>query len=158
MKKILILPLLTFGLICCQSPKVDQKAEAEKLMELSREWAKTAGTGDTEKILNYWATDAIVMNPGQPSLRGHEAIRQMLVASSKIPGFAISWEPKEAYVSESGDIGYVIANNYLTMKDSLGNTKTTFNKGVEIWKKQIDGSWKNIVDIFNEDPTIKSIK
>ena len=41
--------------------------------------------------------------------------------------------------------------------DTLGNTKTVFNKGVEIWKKQADGSWKNVVDIANEDPSINSI-
>lgn len=158
MKKLLMLSLLTFSLTCCQNQKVDQKAEAEKLMDLSREWAKTANTGDTEKILSYWAPDAVVMSPGQPALKGHESIRQMLIESAKIPGFEISWEPKEAYVSESGDIGYVIANNYVNMKDSLGNTITTFNKGVEIWKKQGDGSWKNVVDIFNEDPSIKSLK
>ena len=158
MKIVLIISALTLLLTSCQNKKVDQKAEAEKLMNLSREWAKTAITGDTEKTLTYWSTDAVVMSPGQPAIKGHEAIRQMLLESSKIPGFEVNWEPKEAFVSESGDIGYVIANNYFKMQDSLGNTITTFNKGVEIWKKQNDGSWKNIVDIFNHDPTIKSIQ
>ena len=158
MKKLLLLSILFTGLFGCTNQTVDQKAEAEKLMELSREWAKSAATDDIDKTLNYWADDAVVMAPGQPALKGHDAIRKMLEGNANIPGFEVSWEPKEAFVSQSGDLGYVIAHNYFKMHDSLSNTFTIFNKGVEIWKKQEDGSWKNVVDIFNEDPSLTSIK
>ena len=158
MKKLLLLSILFTGLFGCTNQTVDQKTEAEKLMELSREWAKSAATDDIDKTLNYWADDALVMAPGQPALKGHDAIRKMLEGNANIPGFEVSWEPKEAFVSQSGDLGYVIAHNYFKMQDSLSNTFTIFNKGVEIWKKQEDGSWKNVVDIFNEDPTLTSIK
>ena len=144
--------------ISCDDSKTDQDKEAGKLMELSRQWARDAQTADRDAILNYWAEDAVVMMPGQPSAKGHDAIRKMLEDTSNIPGFEINWEPKEAHVSESGDLGYVIGNNYVKMADSVGNITTTFNKAVEIWKKQDDGAWKNVVDIFNSDPTLTSIK
>lgn len=150
--------LLILGLSGCTNQQVDQNTESEKLMELSRNWAREAQSGDNERILSNWAPDAIVMPPGQPAIKGHDAIRKMLEESSKIPGFQINWEPKEAFVSKSGDLGYVIAHNYIKVTDSLGNTITTFNKAVEIWKKQEDGSWKNVVDIFNHDPSLTSIK
>ena len=158
MKKLIHIILLGLGLLGCARQQVDQKAESEKLMQLSRNWAAEAQTADNESILNNWASDARVMPPGQGTVKGHDAIRKMLEESSKIPGFEINWEPKEAFVSESGDLGYVIAHNYVKVTDSLGNTITTFNKAVEIWKKQQDGSWKNVVDIFNHDPTLTSIK
>ncbi|GAH93955.1 unnamed protein product, partial [marine sediment metagenome] len=69
----------------CTNQTVDQKAEAEKLMELSREWAKSAATDDIDKTLNYWADDAMVMAPGQPTLKGHDAIRKMLESNANIP-------------------------------------------------------------------------
>ncbi len=144
--------------ISCDDSKTDQDKEAGKLMELSRQWARDAQTADRDAILNYWAEDAVVMMPGQPSAKGHDAIRKMLEDTSNIPGFEINWEPKEAHVSESGDLGYVIVNNYVKMADSVGNITTTFNKAVEIWKKQDDGTWKNVVDIFNSDPTLTSIR
>lgn len=28
-----------------------------------------------------------------------------------------------------------------------------YNKGVTIWKKQADGTWKNVVDISTPDPS-----
>ena len=142
----------------CSDPSVDQEAEAEKIMELSREWAKTAQSSDLEKTLSYWAKDAIVMSPGQPATIGHEELRKMLEHSGEIPGFEINWEPKSAFVSKSGDMGYAIGVNSVTMQDSLENKITMFNKSVEIWKKQDDGSWKCVVDIFNSDPSVTSIK
>jgi ketosteroid isomerase-like protein len=143
----------------CTQNTIDQQAEAEKLMELSRSWAKSVKDKDIEKMLSYWADDAIVMSPNEPSVVGIEALRGMVERSMKIPGFEINWEPQEAYVSKSGDLGYVIIKNYMTMPvDTLGNTRTIFNKGVEIWKKQENGTWKNVIDISNSDPSIKSIK
>ncbi len=158
MDKLLLLTFLITQLVSCTSYIVGQQAEAEKLMQLSREWAKSAAIDDTEQILSYWADNAVVMPPGQPALKGHDAIRQMLKEYSNIPGFEISWEPKEAFVSKSGDLGYVLAHNCVKMQDSLGNTITTFNKAVEIWQKQEDGAWKNVVDIFNADPSLTAIK
>ena len=156
-----ILTVLSFSallLSSCTKQSTDQKAEAQKLMQLSREWAKDASMNDAEKVLSYWTEDAVIMSPGQPALRGREAIGQMLEETSKIPGFAINWEPTEAFVSESGDLGYVIAKTAITIPDSSGNTMTSYNNAVEIWKRQQDGSWKNVVDISTQDPTLTSIK
>jgi ketosteroid isomerase-like protein len=151
--------VMMLTITACTQNSIDQQAEAEKLMELSRSWAKSVKDKDIEKMLSYWADDAIVMSPNEPSVVGIEALRGMVERSMKIPGFEINWEPQEAYVSKSGDLGYVIIKNYMTMPvDTLGNTRTIFNKGVEIWKKQENGTWKNVIDISNSDPSIKSIE
>jgi ketosteroid isomerase-like protein len=143
----------------CNKTAIDQQAEAEKLMELSRSWAKSVKDKEVEKMLSYWADDAMVMSPNEAAVVGKEALRGMVERSMKIPGFEINWEPQKAYVSKSGDLGYVIIKNYMTMPvDTLGNTRTVFNKGVEIWKKQENGDWKNVIDISNSDPSINSIK
>lgn len=145
-------------LISCNEQAIDQEAEAEKLMELSREWALSAQEDDLERTLNYWAGDAILMSSGQPALNGHDEIMKMLEETSQIPGFEVNWEPKEAFVSKCGDLGYVIANNYFKFPDSVGNIATTYGRAVEIWKKQEDGTWKNAVDISTSDPSVTSIK
>jgi ketosteroid isomerase-like protein len=43
----------------------------------------------------------------------------------------------------------MIEANQITVNDSLGKPIVQKNKGVTIWKKQPDGSWKNIVDMWN---------
>jgi len=159
MKHLTLLCATLFLIFSCEKPAIDQKAEAEKLMELSRDWAKSVQNKEVENMLSYWAEDAILMSPNEAAVKGKESLRGMVERSMKIKGFEINWEPQEAFVSKSGDLGYVIIKNYMTMPiDTLGNTRTVFNKGVEIWKKQEDGTWKNAIDISNADPSITSIK
>lgn len=122
-------------------------------MQTSRDWSRVAATDSLDKILSYWADDAVVMSPGQPPIKGKAAIRAMLESTSKIPGFKISWEPLSVVLSENADMGYLIEQNQVTMNDSTGKPVTEFNKCVTIWKKQADGSWKNVVDMWNADPS-----
>ncbi|WP_100629919.1 YybH family protein [Algoriphagus formosus] len=158
LNRLILVSAILFTITACKQTTIDQEAEAEKLMELSRSWAKSVKDRDVEKMLSYWADDAMVMSPNEASVVGIEALRGMVERSMKIPGFEIYWEPQEAFVSKSGDLGYVIIKNYMTMPtDTLGNTRTVFNKGVEIWKKQENGVWKNVVDISNSDPSISSL-
>jgi hypothetical protein len=41
----------------------------------------------------------------------------------------------------------------LSFQDSMGLQVTEWNKVVAVWRKQTDGSWKNVIDIWNADPT-----
>jgi uncharacterized protein (TIGR02246 family) len=134
-------------LLSCNQTKVDQKAEGEKVMQLSKEWSQAASAGDVEKIVSYWADDAVLMSAGQPVLNGKQAIRKMVEESYKMPGFRISWQPQSVVVSESGDMAYLIENSQVSFTDSTGMPVTINNKAVSIWRKQAGGSWRNAVDI-----------
>lgn len=150
MKKITAI-VFVFGILSCNQSKVDTKAEGEKIMEMSKEWSQVASTGDAEKTLSYWADDAILMSSGQPPLNGKKEIKQMVEESFKIPGFKISWQPKSVQVSESGDMAYILEDSQVSFMDSTGKSITQNNKAVSIWRKQNDGSWKNVVDISTPD-------
>jgi ketosteroid isomerase-like protein len=145
--------LLFIGLTSCGDHSVDSKIEGARLMQISRDWSKSAATDSMEKILSYWAEDALVMSPGQSPIQGKTAIREMIAGTSKIPGFKISWEPLSVSISKSGDMAYMIEQNQITVNDSLGKPITEFNKSVTIWRKEADGSWKNIVDMWNAEPS-----
>ena len=75
----------------------------------------------------------------------------MVERSGKIPGFKISWEPVSVSVSSSGDMAYMIEQNQVTVNDSLGRPVTKYGKAVTIWKKDADGSWKNVVEVGIDD-------
>jgi ketosteroid isomerase-like protein len=143
----------TLTLICtlvsCQQQTVDKQAEAEKLMQTSREWSKSTTSTDAARIVSYWADDAILISPGEPPLQGKNALIEMVEATSKDSTFSISWEPVTAEISESGDMGYLIEDSQMTMADSTGKSVTKHYKSVTIWRKQKDGSWKNVVDIMS---------
>ena len=141
--------ILTILLSC--NKKSDSKAEGEKLMQVSRDWSKSASTDDIEKTMSYWADSAIFLSAGQPTLNGKNEIRGMVERSGKVPGFKISWEPVSVSISESGDMAYMIEKNQVTVNDSLGRPVTKYGKGVTIWKKDAEGSWKNVVEVSIDD-------
>ncbi|MGZ5220962.1 MAG: YybH family protein [Chitinophagaceae bacterium] len=143
--------LLIIILLSCNETKIDTYAEGEKLMQVSREWSRSASTDSIEKTMSYWADTAIFLSVGQPVLNGKKEIRGMVERSGKIPGFKISWEPISVSVSQSGDMAYMIEQNQMTMNDSTGKPVTRYGKGVTIWKKDADGSWKNVVEIGVDD-------
>ena len=119
-------------LLSCDQTKVDKKAEGEKVIQLSKEWSQAASAGDVEKIVSFWADDAVLLSAGQPVLNGKQAIRKMVEESYKMPGFRISWQPQSAVVSESGDIAYLLENSQISFTDSTGKLVTINNKAVSI--------------------------
>ena len=146
--------LLVFFMGCTET-NVDRDEEAQKLMNLSREWSEVASTGNIDSLMTYWSDDAVMMPPDQPSLRGKNAIRSFVEASGQVPGFEISWEPISAHISDDGSLAYMIERNQLAYDDSLGNRVVENNKVVTVWRKNDDGNWENVIDMWNSDPSQK---
>ena len=147
-----MLLLGAFALSSCST--IQQRspvAEERRLMELSREWSRTAATGNIDAVTRYWADDAVVMMAGLPTFRGRVAIRAYVQQSFATPGFRISWEPLEAHVSASGDMGYLIERTEVTLPDSTGRLTTHRSRAVSIWRRSADGHWRNVVDISNAE-------
>lgn len=136
----------------CGPSQVDVEAEGADLMQRSRDWSRLVSTAPVDQWIDFWAEDAVMMPPGLPPLRGKAAIREYVEAAAKLPGFQISWEPETAHVSRSGDMAYMIERNVTSFNDSLGNRITTHGKVVTVWRKDAGGSWRNVVDMWNEAP------
>ena len=130
----------------------DFEAAQADLIRVSREWADAAKSRDAERILSYWADDAIVLAPGQPALVGKAAIREFVRGSLATPGFSITWEPEQARLSQGGDMGYLIERNQVTFTDGDGRPHTGRGKAVTVWRKDAAGVWKCVVDSWNDNP------
>ncbi len=127
------------------------RARAE-LERVDASWAGAAADGrNVERIASFWADDAVVIPPGQPAIIGKEAIRNYVAISLKIPGFHISWKTERFKVSDSGDLAYGVGTNRVSFSDKDGNLVTSNGRVVTIWRVESGGSWKCVVDIWNED-------
>ena len=145
--------ILLGGAGCSMHQQVDPQDEAQKLMQASRDWAAAVARGDMNTAISYWTDDAVMLPPDQGALIGKQAIVAYVSASASIPGFSITWEPERAVVSASGDLGYIIENNTVTFTDSTGVQRTQHGKVVTVWRRQGDGSWKNVVDSWSNSPS-----
>ena len=123
------------------------------LRTVDEEWSALARQGsDVDRIVSFWSDDAKVYPPGAPILEGKPAIRDFVAASLKIPGFSVSWEPTEVVVAPGGMMGYTIGRNRFTFPDASGTKTTSEGRYVTVWRKNGDGAWRCIIDIWNNGP------
>ena len=133
--------------------KVDLKAEESAILEADSTWAALAKEGkEVDKIISYWSDDAVVLPPGQPAVKGKNALRRMVEDSKNIPGFSITWKSSDLHFSPDGKMAYMNGENLMSMNDSTGNKISTPGRGYTIWRKETDGNWKCVVDIWNNPP------
>ena len=130
-------------------PSVNVEQEREALLQLDREWAQS--TGDVDKFVSYYAPDAKFYPAGMPLVSGVDAIKEVYRQLIAVPGFALQLTPAEADVSSSGDLGYVTGSFELTAHDAAGTPAIEHGKYIATYKKQADGQWKVVRDIFNTD-------
>jgi ketosteroid isomerase-like protein len=141
--------LLSLTLVC-PAPAADTKIE-QALRDLDAQWSKDAGTKDVDKIVSYYAESAVVMPPNASAATTKESIRSAWKEMLTTPGAAISWKATKVEVAKSGDLAYVSGTYQETMTDASGKSANDHGKYVEIFKKQADGTWKVVADIWNSD-------
>jgi uncharacterized protein (TIGR02246 family) len=131
--------------------RVDLDAERAAILETDKTWLGAAQAKDLERTVSFWADDAVVMAPGQPALVGKDAIRKYVMESFKLPGFAIQWETTQVTVAPHGDVAYAMGTNTTTLNGPEGRPMRFRGKAATVWRKGADGSWKCVVDIWNDD-------
>ena len=152
MKKFLLIvaTLLVLAASGC-APQVDVAAEEAAIRAAEDEALKIAQAKDAERWASVYADDARVFPPNALLVTGKEAIRKLFAELFTSPGFEIDWEVTRVEVSRAGDLGYVVGTHKVTVNDAEGNPVTDRGKWIAIWKKQADGTWKCIEDIWNSD-------
>ena len=144
--------LLAFLTACQTQATSDTRAADETaLKKLDDEWSKAAGARDVDKTISYYSDDAVVMPPNIPTLAGKESIRTLWKSMLESPGFSGGWKATKVDVARSGDLAYVSGTYEFNEKDDGGKPMTDKGKYLEVWKKQADGGWKCVADMFSSD-------
>jgi ketosteroid isomerase-like protein len=159
MKKIFYLTLLTAIIVIACQPKtasVDVRAEADAIRNLEDQWTAAIKAKNIDKIVSFFASEAVRMEPNKPIDVGIEAIRK-----SREFNFSDTTILLETYlatidtieVSASGDLGYTRGTERVNQNTPNGPVEEV-DKFIDIWKK-IDAEWKVIVTIWNSDKPLE---
>lgn len=124
----------------------DQDAEGNALLETDRAWAAAAAAGDIERLASYWADDATNYFPGAPVARGRREIGELVRRNRSQPGFSLSWDPQEAVVARSGELGYTSGTFALTVENPAGVPVTRRGHYLCVWERESGGGWKCVVE------------
>lgn len=126
--------------------KTDVEGERSALIKVENDFSKLVAKKRTlEAFLSYLADDVRLFRMNAFPAIGREEARAMLAAQ---PGL-MSWQPVKADVSRSNDLGYT----YGTYEFRPNGGKAAVNGNyVRIWKRQLNGQWKAVLDILNPLP------
>jgi uncharacterized protein (TIGR02246 family) len=131
-------------------PPVDPAAIAKQIQTMDADWSHAANVGDIEKCISYYADDGLLLEPGSPSASGKEAFRKSWTALVSGPQYvSLTFSSTKVTVAQAGDMAWDVGIYQWTTKDKTGKTSTEAGKYLEVWQKQVDGSWKVAVDIYN---------
>jgi len=127
-------------------------ADVKAIKDVEATWVQNFATKDADKIATVYADDASVFIADMPVINGMAAIKATLKPMVADKGFSITFASDKVDVAKSGELGY--SQGTYTMTSTAPKTKkvlTEKGKYVTVYKKQADGSWKAVADIFNAD-------
>lgn len=95
----------------------------------------------------YYSQDAVVLPPNAPVISGEAAIASFLKSFPPITNFEFTL----VHIEGTADMAWVQGAYNMTMTPEGSSPINDTGKYIEIWKKQADGGWKVVRDIFNSD-------
>ena len=121
------------------------QADATSAIEaLSEGFARSVNAGDAEWLVReFFAEGAYLLPPNHPMLSGRPGIRRFFRGLLEAGFGEIATETTT--IEESGELAYRIGT-YTTRKPAPDR-----GKFVEVYRRQADGSWKCVGNIFNRD-------
>jgi len=139
-------------LVGCATSSPDLERARRAVAAADSAWAAAAAAHDLEASVNAMADDGIMFPPDQPPVAGRAAIKEYMAGAFAIPGFSVHWDTGEIKVASSGDLAYSIGRSRYTVPDSKGTIRTIHAKGVTVWRREADGRWRCVADIWNGAP------
>lgn len=154
MRKTMAAGLLLAAMSCTQAsetPADDPAADRAAVDAVRNHEQAALNAGNIDSLLLVYADDIDMMAPGAPSARGSAAVRELTTGMLKDATPAVNYTSSNVEIS--GDIAIDRYTATLTMTPRAGGTATNETiKGVHVLRRQADGSWKIIQDIWNVDP------
>ena len=138
-----------------QQAAVDPKASEAAVRAADASWSRAAQAHDMSAVFSYYASDAVVM-PANAEMSTDKLGLQKVWSEMLTRDTDLEWTPMWVEASKSGDIVYVVGVYTMTTKAKKGKPATTeHGKYMEVWKKQVDGTWKAEADTWNADGPAK---
>ncbi len=108
-------------------------------------------TGDAAALADLFADDAILMPANQPALIGKEAIQSWI--QTIFDQFTFKWTASSEEVEVAGDWAFERSTSTFTVTPKAGGEPIfeDNSKGLTIYKRQPDGSWKIFRGISNSN-------
>lgn len=135
-----------------------READTKAIRALETSWMQGFEEKNADKIVALYADDAVLMAPDSPPITGKAAIAAAVKDMLQDPNLVYSgnFADETMEISKSGELAYTRGVAKLTMTDPKSKKPvTTSGKYVTVYKKQADGQWRGVADIYNMNGAAK---
>jgi uncharacterized protein (TIGR02246 family) len=151
----LLLFVVLLGVSACSGPKDAMQAEVSasklELGQMNRDFAAALNAKDAKAAAALYTEDAVLIPPGEPLVRGREAIEEYWRGAIELGGVRdVSVETMDAL--SSGTLGYETGSFVLTANGPDGEPVVDRGRYVELLRREPDGRWLSTHGIWNASP------
>ena len=129
------------------------RAEAA-VRKMTQDWAQACNTKQLDDLVELYATDALVLRPNTPAVRGSAAIREFFFAALDAGLGEAELEPMR--VELFGDIAYEAGRCKTLVPTVTGKRREERGKYLMIFARQPGGDWKTLADSWSSDLSLAS--
>jgi len=134
------------------NPLTDPTMTAGKaeLLELEAKFAADVAKRGGKGFAEWFAEDGVVLSNGQAPVEGRVAIER---SSRWLPQqYELTWTPTAELMGPSGDMGYTWGHYEGVSRDSHGHERKTSGRYLTVWRKDLRGEWKVVLETGSEEP------
>jgi ketosteroid isomerase-like protein len=136
--------------MACSEPDVDRLA----IMKTTGELLAAVNASDVDHCIAVWADEGVMMPPHHPAVQGRAALRQFFASLFSEAKFRFTFTSSQIDVVGDIALEYVTYSALMWSSLSGGSPADDVGKGLHVYKRQPDGSWKLTRDIWNTDRPI----
>lgn len=130
----------------CTEPRNDRSV----LLDADRVFSRATAQRRADGWVEYFAEDGAMIRPAG-TITGRPAIREAMTKAFADSAFSISWEPQQADVGATGELGYTLGRYVTRSRNADGRPRVVTGRYLTVWRRQPDGSWRVVQDIGVQD-------
>lgn len=116
---------------------------------LHKEFARLVNERRIDELVRlFYVEDARALPPNRPMVQGRDPIAEL---NRTAPDDQVHAELHSVWLDHQGDLACHIGRYELTVQPAGGAERRDMGKTLEVYRRQPDGSWKCVADIWNSD-------
>jgi uncharacterized protein (TIGR02246 family) len=149
---ICVVSAVAFIAMGCNTSSGNHDADVASLKANEAQWNQAWASKDANKVMGFYADDAILMVDGEPASVGKAAIAASTKGMIADPATDLKFTASRVEVSSSGDMGYTQGTYTMAVMDPQ-TKQVVHDHGtyVTTYRKQADGSWKAVMDVATSE-------
>jgi uncharacterized protein (TIGR02246 family) len=134
-----------------EAPLKLSEADLAAIRATDSAFVAAANAGNVDGVAAVYASDAALLPPNLPPQKGREAIRSFWGGFLK--AYTVRFEIGSDTIEGRGDLAYNLGHYRFTAVPKAKGDPGVADEGkfVEILKKQPDGSWRYVVDMYSSN-------